>query len=79
MCEQYLRLINKNNTYMNSFYSTMTQLIHRAQNNLPNDIIFTTSISTEKKRDGNSLLVGTLAPTNQRFKKRLKSGHERTQ
>ena len=26
MCEQYLRLINKNKVYMNSFYSTMTQL-----------------------------------------------------
>ena len=78
MCEQYLRLINKNKVYMHSFYSTMTQLIQRAQNKLPTDVIFSTSISSNNKQNEHSCLVGTLAPPNQRSRKRFKGAYERT-
>ena len=73
LCEQYLKLINGKTEHMNSFHSTINELIHRASRGLPTAATFATVLQQPEERI-NSPLRGTLRPSQKRA--RFISRHE---
>ena len=72
-CENYIRLINGNQEYMQNMLTTLKELTWRAQNGYRTNITFG-SIIKETEQNPNSAAKAVLRPS--RSKKRLKSRHE---